>query len=182
MAKEQALIMVGYRGSTHTAPDRDAVDVMTAVLSGMAGRLFQSVREAHGLSYTLGAVHVPGWDPGYLLVYAATRPGEEARVRQVLDEQLALAAAQGFTEEEVEQAKRYLIGLHRLDLQFLAGLAKRSALEELYGLGFNAWTTYEARINAVTLPMVNEAAARYLTRPPRARVVISPNGHPDTRN
>ena len=59
MDREQAVIMLGFRGATYQTEDRYALDVMTAVLSGMAGRLFQSVREAHGLSYTLGAINVP---------------------------------------------------------------------------------------------------------------------------
>ncbi len=177
MEKEQALIMLGFRGSTYAADDRYALDVLTAVLSGMSGRLFQAVREQLGLSYTLGAVHVPGWDPGYLLVYAATRPEEEARVQVALREQLALAADKGVGADEVEQAKRYLIGQHRMELQHLIGLAKRSALDELYGIGYDAWRTYEAKLNAVTVSMVNEAAARYLTMPHRAEVVISPDGH-----
>ena len=182
MDKEQALIMLGFLGSNLTAPDRYALDVMTAVLSGMSGRLFQSVREAHGLSYTLGAAHVPGWDPGYLLVYAATRPDEQATVMKLLDEQLQLVVEQGFMDEEVEQAKRYLIGLHRMDLQHLVGLAKRSALDELYGLGYEAWATYEGRIRAVTTAMVNEAAKQHLTLRQRTEVVISPNGHQTNTN
>ncbi|MBI2104613.1 MAG: insulinase family protein [Candidatus Omnitrophica bacterium] len=176
MEKEQALIMLGFRGSTYAADDRYALDLLTAVLSGMSGRLFQAVREQHGLSYTLGAVHVPGWDPGYLLVYAATRPEETARVQAALRDQLALAAAKGVDAEELEQAKRYLIGQHRMELQHLIGLAKRSALDELYGIGYDAWRSYEDKINALTVPVVNEAAARYLTMPQHAEVVIAPNG------
>ena len=176
MQKEQTVIMVGFRGLTYQAPDRYALDVMTAVLSGMAGRLFQSVRETHGLSYTLGAVNVPGWDPGYLLIYAATRPGEQAKVQQLIDEQLQLAVQKGFAAKEVDEAKRYLIGLHRMDLQHLSGLAKRSVLDELYGVGYDNWTSYEAKVNAVTVPMVNEAAQRYLTMKDRAQIVVSPNG------
>lgn len=178
MDKEQALIMLGYRGSRHTAADRYALDVMTAMLSGMSGRLFQAVREERGLSYTLGAVHVPGWDPGYLLVYAATRPEEQAAVLGMLDDQLGRVTATGFADDEVEDAKRYLIGLHRMDLQHLVGLARRSALDELNGLGFEAWTSYEDTINAITPSMVNEAAKRYLTQQ-RVQVVISPNGRPE---
>lgn len=176
MHREQTLIMLGFRGTTHGASDRYALDVMTAVLSGMAGRLFQAVREQQGLSYTLGASHVPGWDPGYLVVYAATRPTEQTKVLQAIEEQLQLAVAKGFTEEEVEQAKRQLIGIHRLDVQQLVGLAKRSVLDELYGQGFDAWQSFETKINAVTVPMVHEAAKRYLTMRQHAQVVVSPNG------
>ncbi len=177
MEKEQALIMMGFRGSTQTAPDRQILDVMTAIFSGMAGRLFQAVREEHGLSYTLGAAHVPGWDPGYLLIYAATRPNEQQQVLTVLTEQLQLAIDRGFTDEEVEQAKRYLIGMHRMDVQHLVGLAKRIALDELYGVGFDAWATYDKKVEAVSAALVHEAARRYLTLGQRAEVVISSNGH-----
>jgi zinc protease len=178
MAKEQSLVMLGFSGITYGAPDRSALEVMTAVLSGMSGRLFQAVREAHGLSYALGAVNVPGWDPGYLVIYAATRPNEQDRVLELLDGELRTVIEQGFTDEEVAQAKQFLIGAHRLSVQHVAGLAKRVALDELYGMGHDAWTQYEARITGVTVPMVHDAAKRYLTLQQRAQVVISPNGHP----
>ena len=112
-----------------------------------------------------------------MLVYAATKPEEQARVVQLMEEQLQLAVDQGFASEEVEQAKRYLIGQHRMDLQHIIGLAKRVTLDELYGVGHDAWTRYEAKITGVTVPMVNEAAGRYLTMPRRAQIVVSPNGH-----
>jgi len=180
MAKEQSLVMLGFPGITYGAPDRYALEVMTAVLSGMSGRLFQAVREAHGLSYTLGAVNVAGWDPGYLVIYAATRPNEQDRVLELLDSELRSVIDEGFTEEEVAQARQFLIGAHRLDVQHVAGLAKRVALDELYGMGFDAWTEYEARINHVTVPLVHGAAKRYLTLQQRAQVVISPDGHATT--
>jgi len=176
MDKEQALILLGFLGSRQTAEDRYAIDVMTAVLSGMAGRLFQAVRERYGLSYTLGAMHTPGWDRGALTVYAATRPGERDKVVQVLDEQLQQVSSDGFTDAEVDQARRYLIGLHRMDIQGLVGLTKRVVIDELNGLGFDAWRAYEDRINAVTVPRVHEAAKRYLTLDRRARVIVGPNG------
>jgi zinc protease len=176
LEKEQALVLLGFLGSTHVAPDRYALDALTAILSGMAGRLFQAVREEQGLSYTLGASHVPGWDRGYLLVYAATRPREQEKVLAALEQQLQRTIDDGFTDEELEQAKRYLIGLHRLDLQHLSGLAKRVTLDELYGLGHEAWAAYESRVNAVTAADVHDVARRYLTLNHRAQVVVSPNG------
>ena len=90
LPKEQSVVMVGFRGTTLTAADRDALDLLTAVLSGMSGRLFQSVRERYGLSYTLGATSAPGWDPGSFVIYAATKPQERERVLQVVREQLEL--------------------------------------------------------------------------------------------
>lgn len=179
LPKEQSVIMMGFRGTRVTAPDRYALDVLTTVLSGMSGRLFQAVREKQGLSYTLGAVNVPGWDPGYLVVYAATRPNERDAVLMTLRQQLQEVVERGVSKDELAQAKQYLIGMHRIELQHLAGLARRCALDELYGLGANAWTQYEPHINAVTIPMVHEVATRYLTLPQHAEVVVGPNGAPE---
>ncbi len=178
LPKEQSVIMMGFPGTRVTAADRDTLDVLTAILSGMSGRLFQAVRERQGLSYTLGAVHVPGWDPGYLMVYAATRPGDRQAVLDTLQRQVELMARDGVTEEELAQAKQYLIGAHRLDIQRLGGLAKRCALDELYGLGAQAWTQYESRIRAVSAAMVQEAARQYLRLPQRAEIIVGPDGMP----
>ena len=51
------------------------------------------------LGRQVGAVDVPGWDPGYIMVYAATRPTEQLKVVEILDQQLRLAADKGFSEE-----------------------------------------------------------------------------------
>ncbi len=175
LPKEQSVIMLGFRGTRLTAPDRDTLDVLTTILSGMSGRLFQAVRERQGLSYAVGASNVPGWDPGYLVVYAATRPGEREQVLKTIHEQLQLIVKQNVTEDELLLAKRTLIGSYRLDMQSLGGLAKRCALDELYGLSYDNWTSYEQRINAVTIPMVHTAAQHYLQLSKRAEIVVAPD-------
>ncbi|HBH97305.1 MAG TPA: hypothetical protein DDX89_05930 [Candidatus Omnitrophica bacterium] len=178
LPKEQSVILWGFPGTRLTDADRDAVDVLATILSGMSGRLFQSVREQQGLSYALGASHAPGWDPGSLVVYAATRPEERNQVLKTLEEQLEVIIRTPSTAEELEQAKRYLIGSHRLSLQSVPGLARRCALDELYGVGYDAWRSYEARINAVTVELVQQAAQHYLQLPHRAEVVVGPDGSP----
>jgi zinc protease len=180
-AREQALVLLGFRAPTYRSEDRDAVDVLTALLSGMAGRLFQAVREAHGLSYTLGAAHAPGWDPGYLVVYAATKPQEQWQALETIEEQLGRVASEPLGEDEVEQARRYLIGAHRLDVQELAGLAKRAVVDELRGVGHDAWQRYEERIRGVSAQAVQDAARRYVTLQRRAQVLVSPqvDGRPE---
>ncbi|MBI3320132.1 MAG: insulinase family protein, partial [Candidatus Omnitrophica bacterium] len=178
LPKEQTIVMLGFRGSRLNAEDRDSLDVLTAILSGMSGRLFQTVREQQGLAYTLGAFNVAGWDPGYLVVYAATRPDARERVVAMLCDQLQVLVKRGVSQEELDQAKRYLIGSHRLELQHLSGVARRGVLDELYGLGYDAWTQDERRINAVTASMVQDAAKRYLTLSQRADVIVGPDTAP----
>ncbi len=175
MDREQALVLLGFPGVTHVSPDREVLDVLTAVLSGMAGRLFQRVRETHGLSYSLGASHTPGWDGGMTVIYAATKPGEQARVLQLIQEELRSVVEQGFTAEEVDQAKRQLIGQHRMEVQSLSGLTQHVAIDELYGVGYESWRTYEDRVNAVSLDALRRAAVQYLTLDSRVQVIVSPS-------
>ena len=73
-------------------------------------------------------------------------------------EELARTVDDGFTTDEVRQAKRTLIGEHRMALQSVSGMSARVALDELYGLGYDAWSTYEATIDAVMPQQVHEAA------------------------
>ncbi len=176
--KEQSVILLGFRGTRVTAEDRETLDVLTNVLSGMSGRLFQTIREQQGLAYTLGATDAPSWDTGSITVYAATRTEERQKTLLALREQLKLVVDAGVTEEELAQAKRYLIGAYRMDVQQLSGLARRVTIDELYGLGYDSWTQYERRINAVTRDMVHEAARRYVTLDRSAEVVIAPDIEP----
>jgi len=172
--KEQSVILLGFRGGTLRGPDRATLEVLTTALSGMSGRLFQVVREQHGLSYTLGASHTPGWDRGSLIIYAATKPEEQDRVLETILEELRHLAKTGLTEQEVEQAKRMLIGSNRLELQQLGALTRRSALDEQLGEGFDAWTVYERQINAVTIPQLTAAIRTYLSPSAYAQVIVTP--------
>jgi len=172
--KEQSVILLGFRGTRAASEDRYALDSLTAILSGMSGRLFQAVREKLGLSYTLGATDVPAWDQGYLVVYAATRPEERDKTLDGILGQLRLIVDQPVGDEELRLAKQYLIGAHRLDLQQLTGWGKRILTDELYGLGYDSWTQYETRINAVTPKAVQDAARRYLTLNAYAKVLVGP--------
>ena len=75
----------------------------------------------------------------------------------------------------MDQARRYLIGNHRLGLQRLAGMAKHATLDELYGLGYDAWTRYESRVNAVTMDHIRQAIDRYITPTTCVEVLVGPD-------
>ncbi len=174
MDRAQSVVMLGFSGVTRLDEDRYVLDVMTAILSGMAGRLFQAIREEHGLAYTLGAFHSAGLSPGDIVVYAATKPEEKERVLELLKEQLNLLAEEGFTQEELDLAKRHLIGEHRMAIQGLAGVAQRSTIDQLYGVGYDEWKAYEERIQSVTTDQLLKAANEYLRLENHVEVIVAP--------
>src|SRR5678815_891907 len=119
-------------------------------------------REQRALAYRVSAHSVEGVDPGFVAIYLSCAPDKlEAAVAAVRD-QLAQLRADGVTAAEVERAQSYLIGSHRIAMQRRAAIANAMAYHEAYGLGWQAWTDYDAAIHAVTPDAVAAAVASYL--------------------
>ena len=167
--KKQAVLVVGFAGTTMFEADRYALELLQEACSDLGSRLFLRIREKLGLAYYVGAQQMAGVVPGYFAFYAGTEP---AKAQQVEDEMLAearLLGAQGLSAEELSRAKAKIIGSKKIARQELGGLAMASALDELYGLGFQHGETDDAKYEAVTLAQVQAAAQKYL-RPETAVV------------
>ncbi len=174
LPKEQSHIVVGFPGTTLTADDRFALEVMVEVLGGHGGRLFQSVREEKGLAYSVTAVSMEGIEPGYLALYAGTSPGSETKVIDALRKEASRIASKSVTKDELIRVKRHLIGSRAISLQRTSSRAASMALDQLYGNGHDACDRYATEIDRVTVDHVLETAKRYLTCP-KVVVCVGPN-------
>jgi len=76
----------------------------------------------------------------------------------------------GLTAEELNRAKAKIIGQKKIARQELGNLASTSALDELYGLGWQRAELDDAKYETVTLEQLKQIAIKYLN--PKA-VVIS---------
>ena len=179
--RAQAHLVIGFPGATVDAPDRFALEVLAAVLGGQSGRLFSELRDQRGLVYRVSAHSVEGVDPGFVAIYLACAPDKleaaVAAVRGELDRVRDAAPA----DEELDRAKSYLIGSHRIAMQRRAAVANAIAYHEAYGLGWQNWAAYDDAIRAVTAADVLAAAQKYLradraitatVRPPLATPAI----------
>jgi predicted Zn-dependent peptidase len=102
---EQVHIAVGLEGLRQRDPQLYSLQVFASVLGGgMSSRLFQEVREARGLCYTIQAFHAPYSDTGMFGVYAGTDAGDVDELMRVVVNEIA-AAAQNITEGEINRAK-----------------------------------------------------------------------------
>ena len=72
----------------------------------------------------------------------------------------------GFTDEDIERAKSYLIGSQALKHERARDRAYYLGLYESLGLGFRYDSTYSAAIRAVTRPDLERVCASIFTRPP----------------
>jgi zinc protease len=160
--KKQAVIVIGFAGTTIHDDDRYALDLLQEACSDLGSRLFLRVREKLGLAYYVGAQHFPGLAPGYFAFYAGTEPTKTAQVEQEFLKEAELLRTEGLTAGELQRAKAKIIGSKKIARQDLGSLASQTALDELYGLGYQRTDLDDAKFEAVTLDQVKAVSQKYL--------------------
>ncbi len=175
--KKQAVVVIGFPGTSLSASDRQAMELLQEACSDLGSRLFLRIREKLGLAYYVGAQNLLGLTPGYFAFYAGTEPEKAAQVETEMLKEAELLRTESLTEEELKRAKAKIIGQRKIARQELGSFATTTALDELYGLGFGYNDSEDARIEAVTLADVKAVAQKYL-RPDAAVVAIINPGKP----
>jgi zinc protease len=173
--KEQTHIIIGVRGTSLYHPDRHALRVLESVLSSQGGRLFVELREKRSLAYTVTARSLEGLDPFAFFVYIATSPEKVETALEGIMSELRKVCEQGVTAEEVERAKRYLVGSYEIELQKNSTLAATLAFDERYGLGHQELDIYAQRILSVTPEMVQQVTRTYLVMEQPVVVIVGPS-------
>jgi zinc protease len=160
--KKQGVIVIAFPGvSIHNA-DRHALELLQEALSDLGSRLFVRIRENLGLAYYVGAQHFLGLQPGYFALYAGTTPEKLDQVEEEMLKEVGLLREHGVTEEELKRAKAKLLGQKKIARQDLGGYAVATALDELYGLGYQNCDQEDALYERVTLQDVLQAIRTYL--------------------
>jgi zinc protease len=173
--KEQTHIIVGMRGTSLHHPDRYGLRVLESVLASQGGRLFVELREKQGLAYTVTARSLEGLDPFLFFVYLATSPEKTGVALDGIREELLRVREQGVSAQEVERAKRYLVGSYEIEFQKNSALAAMLAFDERYGLGCHEVESYAQNIAAVTPEMVQHVARTYLTVDQSSVIIVGPS-------
>ena len=172
--KKQAVMVVGFPGTTMHGADRYALELIQEACSDLGSRLFLRVREEMGLAYYVGAQHFPGTAPGYFAFYVGTMPEKVGLVEKELFREAELLRSEGLTEAELRRAKAKIIGQKKIGRQDLGHLASATALDELYGLGYQHLDAEDALYEAVTLEQVKAAAIKYLKAETAVVSIIKP--------
>jgi zinc protease len=172
--KAQAVIVVGFRGTSVLDSDRYPLELLQEGCSDLGSRLFLRIRENLGLAYYVGAQNFLGLVPGYFAFYVGTAPEKLAEVEKELLAEAALLRAEGLTDAELRRAKAKVIGQRKISRQDLGGYAMGVALNELYGLGYQYLDAEDAAYEAVTSDQIREAARKYLTPDALVVSVIEP--------
>jgi zinc protease len=168
---KQAHIVMGFPSTHLRSPDKYALDVLDAILSGQGGRLFRELRDRQGLAYSVTSFSRLGLDAGYFGTYIATSPENIQKALDGLREEIRKAREELPSLEELEGAKRNIIGTYEIGQQTHSAQAATIAFDELYGLGYDYGPRYLESIQRVTAEEVLGVARKYL-RPDRMVTAI----------
>lgn len=170
----QSNVILGHGGISRTNPDFYAVTVMNYVLGagGFSSRLMDSIRDKQGLVYGIMSHFDARLMPGSFWINFQTRTeATNQAIQSVLAEIKSIREAP-VSDQELSEAKSFLMGSFPLRLDSTAKLAQVLAQVEFYGLGFEYFSQYPKWIERVTKEDVQRVAKQYLNPQRYALVVV----------
>ncbi len=154
---------------TDSSADFPALRIAVKILGGDAdSRIWKRLRETEGLAYSAGAgLSGSSFEPRSRLTLQASAASDKSEAAQkALQEELARALKDGFTEQEVSRAKKAWAEERKNMLRSEKSFASMLA-QGLYTGHDYAWVAqYDAKIARLSTAEVNAALRKYLQTAP----------------
>jgi predicted Zn-dependent peptidase len=143
----------------------------TVLGGGMSSRLFQTVREEHGLAYSIFSDLNPYRDTGSLCVYAGTSSAHCLEVIELIMCEFRRLKCEALPEEELQRAKDQLKGNIILGLESSMSRMSNLARQEMYFEHFFGVDEIMEKVDTVTSEEVM-AMANSLFDPDKVAVTL----------
>jgi zinc protease len=159
----QTVLQLGTLGIERTSPDYFAVLLADRVLGGgPSGRLFLNLREDKG--YTYGAYSNFGSSKyrGTWTASSEVRTEVTDGAMKEFKYELTRLGTEKVSVDELENAKRAIIGGFALSLEQPASLLQNIITQKLYNLPADYWDTYPQKVSAITADDVQRVAQKYI--------------------
>lgn len=160
----QTVMHFGRQGLVRDDDDFLAAYVANHILGGgsFTSRLYQEVREDRGLAYGVYSYLQSLEATGLFLGGVATRNDRAGESLSLIRDEVRRMAREGPTEEELEDAKRYLIGAYPLRFDNSGSIAGQLVQIQLNDLGIDYVNIRNELVEALTIDDVRRAARRLL--------------------
>lgn len=177
----QSVIVFGHEGPLRNDPDFIPAYVMSEILGGggLSSRLTEEIREKRGLTYGVGLGLSPMNRAGLYVGSLQTSNAKVGESLELVREVMARMAAEGPTQQELDEAKTFLTGSYALRFSSNAAIANQLLALQQQGLGIDYVSRRNGLIEAVTIDQV-KAQAKRLLHPDR--LIVSIVGKPEGLN
>jgi zinc protease len=172
LPKKQAVITIGFPGTTIRSADRHALAMIQEYASDMAGPLFVRIREELGLAYQVGATQFLGFDSGLFTFYLATSPEQAELARGELLAEIQKIAAAGVPAKVFEQVRSTVLSGLAIQQQSPAAIARHVALDLLFGHPADEHRRLGAIYGNLTPEAVRAVAQRVFSAAPTMITVL----------
>lgn len=155
----QAHICLGTLAYSITHPDRYALLLANALLGeGMSSRLYQTIREKHGMAYTVYSFVNMLSDTGVFGTYLGT---DRKNIRSAIDlvyRELDRLKRRPVPVAEIQRTKSQIKGTLMLGLENMSGRMIRLGSAELYVEKYVSLDTILGRVDAITPDDIHRVA------------------------
>jgi len=158
----QATFRFGLPGIAHHDPDFAAATVVNHILGGgvFSARLFKEVREKRGLAYSVYSQLASFAHSAVFSGGTSTKNERAAESLSVIEAEIDKLASEGPTEEELDKAKKYLIGSYALRFDTSTKIAGNLVQLQVDGFGVEYLDRRNELIAGVTLEDARRVAKR----------------------
>ncbi len=130
---EQNHVIIGYPGKHSSHADRFAMTLMSSIFGGGASsRLFQGVRERHGLCYSIYSFIANFAETGIFGISGAMSAATEQKALQLIKAEVDKLLQHGVTAEELHRANEQAKSSLLMSLESTSSRMNRMANGEMY--------------------------------------------------
>jgi zinc protease len=174
--KSQVDIILAGPGIARHHPDFFALSLVNLILGGLGlmGRLGERVREQQGIAYHVSCRSTSRLWAGEWSASAGVAPANVDRAIQAILEEVQRVREERVSEEELQDARDYLIGSLPLRMETNDGIAGYLLNSEYYGLGMDYIRRYPGYILAESRESLREAARKHMDPATFSQAIAGP--------
>lgn len=172
----QTHILLGQPGMKYGEPDYFPLLVGNHILGGggLVTRLFNEIREKHGLSYAAYSYFSPRREAGPFVASVQTEAAQTDRALEILRATLRDFVANGPTDAELRAAKKNLTGGFPMRIDSNRKLLAYAGVIGFYGLPLDYLDRFIGRVEGVTAEQIRAAFGRRMDVDRMATILVGP--------
>lgn len=161
----QTHILIGEPGLKKNDPDYYALAAGNHILGGNGSvtRIFNTIRNQHGLAYSAYSYFTPMRERGPYVLGCQTRNDQADKAQEMMEALLKEFIAQGPTEKELAQAKQNLLGGYALQFDSNASICSEITTLGFYDLPLNHFNEYKTAVENLTIDNIKQAFQRRIS-------------------
>jgi zinc protease len=172
----QSYITMGHLGGQLNSPDFPALDVLSGVLNGFGGRLFNEVRSRQGLAYDVRGSWNAQYDfPGVFVADAQTRSPATVPLIKSIFAEIDRLRNSPIASSELAYAKESVLNSFVFNFQDPSQTLARLMRYEYYNYPEDFIFRYQRGVEATTIKDVQRVAQAYL-HPDKMVTLVVGNG------